>query len=239
MPNTPRHVGFIMDGNGRWARQRSLPRTEGHRAGAERARQMVRVASEHGIEAITLYAFSKENWLRPKDEVSILMKLLETYLRREINSLIEEGIRFRAIGELSRLPQSIQELISQSQERSRHLTRMTVTAALSYGGRDEIIRAFKKALASGIKPDELTEEGFSKFLDTEGLPEPDLIIRTSGEMRISNFLTWQSAYSEFYFTDTLWPDFSPEEFVRAIEDFRRRERRFGGIPAGSAEDIGI
>lgn len=226
----PVHVGIIMDGNGRWAEMRGLPRVEGHRKGAERAKEIIRASQRLGIKFLTLYAFSLENWQRPVDEVSMLMKLLEIYLRKELNELLELGIRFKAIGEITRLPGNIQTLIKDTESRTSGSSGMTLTAALSYGGRNEIIRAVKKAISSGAKTESITEEYFSGLLDTAGLPPPDLIVRTSGERRISNFLLWQSAYSELYFTDTLWPDFTEDELLQAIRDYRMRERRFGSVP---------
>ncbi len=228
----PKHVGFIMDGNGRWANQRGLPRIEGHRKGAERARQIIREADSLGIKAVTLYTFSMENWHRPKKEVGLLMKLLGSYLKKELSTLMEENVRFKAIGETWRLPDYIQDLIRTYEETTEKNTGLTLVTAMSYGGRNEIIRAVRKAISSGMKEDEITEESFDGLLDTSGVPHPDLIIRTSGEMRISNFLPWQSAYSELYFTPVLWPDFTKEELEKAIEEYRHRERRFGSISAG-------
>ncbi|MDA8079366.1 MAG: isoprenyl transferase [Nitrospiraceae bacterium] len=227
--NMPVHVGVIMDGNGRWAQLRGLPRAQGHRVGAERAKEIIEASAELGIKCLTLYTFSAENWQRPASEVSMLMKLLELYLKKELATLVKQGIVFRSIGELWRLPENIQALIRDIEAKTASNTGMTLSVALSYGGRNEIIRAVRKIVASGAA-DELTEERFSDYLDTSGLPAPDLIIRTSGERRLSNFLLWQSAYAELYFTDTLWPDFDRAEFMAAIRDFQRRERRFGGIP---------
>jgi len=218
-----------MDGNGRWAELRGLPRLEGHRRGAERAKEIIEAAGELGIKVLTLYAFSLENWQRPISEVKTLMKLLEFYLKEELTKLMEDGIVFRTIGNIKRLPEDIQTLIRDVEEKSASNNGMTLVLALSYSGRDEILRAVKKLLYAGIRPEELTEESFSSHLDTAGLPAPDLIIRTSGEMRISNFLLWQGTYSELYFTDTLWPDFTKEEFFLAIQDYQQRERRFGAI----------
>jgi len=232
----PKHVGFIMDGNGRWARKRGLPRIEGHRKGAERARQIIREADSLGIKAVTLYTFSMENWHRPKKEVGLLMKLLGGYLKRELSTLMEENVRFKAIGETWRLPDYIQDLIKTYEETTKENTGLTLVTAMSYGGRNEIIRAVKKAISSGMKEDEITEESFESLLDTSGVPHPDLIIRTSGEMRISNFLPWQSAYSELYFTPTLWPDFTKEELEKAIAEYRHRERRFGSISGGDSNE---
>ncbi len=227
----PAHIGIIMDGNGRWAKMRGLPRIEGHRKGAEKAKEIIKAAIELGIETLTLYAFSMENWQRPKNEVSMLMSLLEMYLKKELNAFIKEGIQFRAIGEIWRLPEKIQSIIREAEDKTSGNTGMTLVAALSYGGRNEIVRAVKKAIYSGMDVESITEDSFSALLDTAGLPPPDLIIRTSGERRISNFLLWQSAYSELYFTNTLWPDFSKEEFIHAISDYQSRERRFGAVPS--------
>lgn len=225
----PRHVGIIMDGNGRWAELRGLSRIEGHRQGAERAREVIESAAELGIKVLTLYAFSTENWQRPSSEVMTLMRLLEFYLKKELAELMEKDIVFKTIGEIWRLPEDIQTLIKEAQEKTASNKGMVLVTALSYSGRNEILRAIKKILYSNVMPEELTEESFDSYLDTSGLPAPDLIIRTSGEMRISNFLLWQGAYSELYFTDTLWPDFTKEEFLLAIQDYQRRERRFGAI----------
>ncbi len=227
----PHHVGIIMDGNGRWAEMRGLPRIEGHRRGAERSKEIIECAAELGLRSLTLYAFSTENWQRPSAEVATLMKLLEWYLQKELDRLMKDGIVFRAIGELWRLPEHIQGVIRNAVEKTSSNNGMVLVTALSYSGRNEIVRAVRKILRSGIVADALTEEVFSSFLDTAGIPPPDLIIRTSGEKRISNFLLWQAAYAELYFTETLWPDFSKDEFLLAIQDYQQRERRFGAIPA--------
>ena len=229
----PGHVGIIMDGNGRWAALRGLPRREGHRRGVERSREVIELAAELGLKALTLYAFSTENWRRPSSEVTTLMKLLELYLRKEVAGFMRNNIVFKAIGDVWRLPENIQSVLRETEEKTSSNTGMVLVTALSYSGRNEIIRAVKKILYSGVKPEDLTEEVFASCLDTAGLSAPDLIIRTSGEMRISNFLLWQSAYSEFYFTDTLWPDFSRDEFLLAVQDYQRRERRFGAVPVRS------
>jgi undecaprenyl diphosphate synthase len=229
----PAHVGIIMDGNGRWAELRGLPRIEGHRRGAERSKEIIDVALELGVKCLTLYAFSTENWQRPQSEVTTLMKILELYLKNEFAGLIKKNVIFRAIGEIWRLPENIQELIRRTEEKSAGNTGMHLVAALSYSGRSEIIRAVKKVMDAHMKAEDLTENLFSSQLDTAGLPQPDLIIRTSGERRLSNFLLWQSAYAELYFADTLWPDFDKEEFMLAIQDFQSRERRFGRISARS------
>jgi undecaprenyl diphosphate synthase len=218
-----------MDGNGRWAELRGLPRIEGHRRGVERSREVIEVSVEIGLKALTLYAFSSENWRRPWTEVSTLMKLLETYLRREVATFMEHNIVFRTIGDINRLPENVRSVVQESEEMTSRNKGMLLITALSYSGRNEILDAVKKMIAKGLRPEEVTEETFASHLDTAGLPSPDLIVRTSGEMRISNFLLWQAAYSELYFTDTLWPDFSKDEFLLAIQDYQRRERRFGSI----------
>jgi undecaprenyl diphosphate synthase len=225
----PRHVGIIMDGNGRWAEVRGIPRIEGHRRGVERIKEVVEVSAELGLKALTLYAFSIENWRRPSSEVTTLMKLLELYLKKEFGNLIKNNIVFKTIGDIWRLPEDIQKVIRETEEKTSFNKGMILVAAWSYSGRNEILRAIKKMLYSGVRPEEISEEVFNSYLDTAGLPAPDLIIRTSGEMRISNFLLWQGAYSELYFTDTLWPDFTKDEFLLAIQDYQRRERRFGSI----------
>lgn len=222
-----------MDGNGRWAELRGLPRIEGHRRGAERAKETAEIAIELGIKCLTLYAFSTENWKRPAAEISTLMKILELYLKNEISGLMKKGIVFRTTGDIGRLPENIQNLIQETKDKTAQNKGMTLVAALSYSGRNEILRSVKKIMHAGINPEDITENLFESYLDTEGLPSPDLIIRTSGERRLSNFLLWQSAYSELYFTDTLWPDFDKEEFMLAIHDFQGRERRFGSLAVRS------
>lgn len=225
----PKHVGIIMDGNGRWAELRGLPRIEGHRRGVERVEEVIETAREIGIKALTLYAFSLENWKRPMSEVKTLMMILEFYLNRELPEFMAKDVVFKTIGDIQRLPEEIRVLIREVEEKTASNKGLILITALSYSGRDEILRAMKKILSSGIRPEELTEEVFASYLDIADLPAPDLIIRTSGEMRISNFLLWQGAYSELYFTDTLWPDFTKEEFLLAIQAYQQRERRFGTI----------
>ena len=225
----PEHVAIIMDGNGRWAEMRGLPRIEGHKRGAERTREVIAAAREVGVGTLTLYAFSLENWQRPDEEVSMLMKLLEFYLKKEFSELIKGGIVFRTIGEIWRLPDNIRTLLKDAEERSLHNRGLNLVLALSYSGRNEIIRAVKKAISLGMKPEGVSEAYFDSLLDTSGLPAPDLIIRTSGEKRISNFLLWQAAYAELLFIDTLWPDFTREEFFLALHDYQMRERRFGTV----------
>ncbi len=225
----PEHVAIIMDGNGRWAEMRGLPRIEGHKRGAERTREVIAAAMEVGVKTLTLYAFSLENWQRPNDEVSTLMKLLEFYLKKEFTELIGRGVVFRTIGEVWRLPLNVRNLLKDADEKSAKNGGMRLVLALSYGGRNEIIRAVRKAIDAGAKPEDVTEDYFNSLLDTSGIPAPDLIIRSSGEKRISNFLLWQAAYSELYFTEALWPDFTREEFFLALHDYQMRERRFGAV----------
>ncbi len=229
----PRHVAIIMDGNGRWAKARGLPRIMGHREGMKSVRAVVECARKLGIQVLTLYAFSKENWQRPREEVSFLMGLLEEYLRREVQELHEKNIQIRAIGELELLPRKILALLKESIKKTAANTGMVLNLALSYSGRAEITRAAKllaeACLRGDLKPEEINEELFSHYLYTNDLPDPDLLIRTSGEMRLSNFLLYQCAYTELYITPVLWPDFREEEFFAALEEYQRRERRFGKI----------
>ena len=220
-----------MDGNGRWARRRLMPRLEGHRQGAKAVRRAVEFARRNGIEVLTLYAFSTENWQRPKTEVSGLMRLLSQFIDSELEELHANDIRFRTIGDLSRLPASVLAKIRAATERTAHNKTMTLNIALSYGGRQNILRAALR-LANALKTGEVTEqnvreEDLAQFLDTHGLPDPDLLIRTGGEVRISNFLLWECAYAELYFTPLLWPDFDDAAFMAAIEAYRSRQRRFG------------
>lgn len=221
-----------MDGNGRWAANRGLPRIAGHQRGADAVRTAVRSCSELGVRYLTLYAFSSENWKRPADEVQDLMGLLRVYLRREINELAENGVRMRVIGDRRRLEPDIQELIAESEERTRGNDRLDLVVALNYGARNEIlsaVRGLAADVAAGIlDPATITEDVFAARLDTRGMPDPDLLIRTSGERRLSNFLLWQCAYAELVFTPTLWPDFGKADLEAAIEDYQRRERRYGG-----------
>lgn len=230
----PKHVAIIMDGNGRWAQMRGLSRIEGHKRGAERAKEIIKAGTEVGLHTLTLYAFSIENWQRSYDEISMLMKLLEFYLKNELSALLREGIVFKAIGETWRLPENIRALLKEAEADSFSNKGMNLVLALSYSGRNEILRAVKKIISSGMGVEEITEERFDSFLDTFGMPAPDLIIRSSGEKRLSNFFLWEAAYSELYFTETLWPDFSREEFFLALQDYHIRERRFGTVPARAA-----
>ena len=227
----PRHVAVIMDGNGRWARSRGLSRIEGHRRGKDAVRAVVETARRLGIPYLSLYAFSTENWNRPREEVSALMGLLQRYLKTELRKMMRKEIRLVAIGNLRKLPRSVQVALRQNVEATRHNTGMTVILAVSYGGREEIVsaaRAMAREIEKGLlNPEEITEETVASHLCTTGIPDPDLLIRTSGEMRISNFLLWQIAYSELYVTPTLWPDFGEAEFLEALAHYHRRERRFG------------
>lgn len=225
----PKHLAIIMDGNGRWAEMRGLPRHEGHKRGVKRVKEVIEKAQELGIEILSLYAFSLENWTRPESEVSFIMNLLESTLKGEFLNLLKEGIRFRVLGNRERLPKNIRDTIESLEDATKQNNKLILQCALSYGGRDEIIRAIKKAIQLNLSPDDITENTVEKLLDTSGLPDPDLIIRTSGEQRLSNFLLWQSAYAEFYFTKVLWPDFTKEELMKAINEYQKRDRRFGNI----------
>ena len=228
----PVHVGVIMDGNGRWAKKRGLPRKFGHREGAKTFRKIVRHAKAIGIKYITFYAFSTENWKRPDDEVQSIMKLFEKYLD-ELDDFLKEHVRIRFIGDRSMLTETLQAKMKRSEELSKDYDLMTLILAINYGGRDELRRAAieiaKKAKDGSLDPDSITEDTISGFLDTAGIPDVDLMIRPSGELRLSNFLIWQCAYAEYYFTDILWPDFSPEDLKAALIDFEGRQRRFGGV----------
>ena len=227
----PRHVAIIMDGNGRWARLRGLPRIEGHRMGIRSVRAVVECAREIGISHLTLYAFSSENWGRPRSEVTTLMGLLRKFLAQELPDLNKHGIRLNVIGEAWHLPPHVREVLDRTLEATARNSSMTLTLALSYAGRNEIVRAARKLAADAtegkIAPESITDEDFAGRLDTIGIPDPDLVIRTSGEVRVSNFLLWQAAYAEFVFTDVLWPDFGKPEFLAALEEYSHRDRRFG------------
>lgn len=226
----PQHVAIIMDGNGRWARQRNLPRLEGHRAGTENVRRVVQAFAQRGVRYLTLYAFSTENWSRPKEEVQGLMELLEATIQREGKALHKEKVRIRHLGRLDRLPPSLQQAIQDVLALTQHNEGLTLSVALDYGGRDEIVSAVRRILQDGIPPERVDEVLFARYLYTADLPDPDLLIRTAAEQRLSNFLLWQSAYSEFYFTPTFWPDFDEQEVARALEAYAQRQRRFGGLP---------
>ena len=227
----PGHIAIIMDGNGRWAQQHAMGRIAGHKKGAESVRLTVRACREIGIKVLTLYAFSTENWLRPSGEVKALMRLLEEYLRSEIQEMLENGIRLTTIGDTEALKKPMKTILKETIAKTAHNDDMILNLALNYGGRDEIVGAVQDLLndirRGTLADQEVTKDLFSRYLDTAGLPDPDLLIRTSGEYRISNFLLWQSAYTEFYYTDVLWPDFNRDELFRAITEYQRRERRFG------------
>ena len=225
----PGHVAVIMDGNGRWAAQRHLPRVEGHRAGIDSVRDVVESSARLGIRVLTLYAFSLENWKRPATEVSTLMSLLKRYLRLELNTLLRNDIRFNVIGRDDELSPDIRSELQAAEEKTAGNKGMLFNIALNYGGRAEIVEAARQILASGIRPEDLDEARFSSFLYTAGQPDPDLLIRTSGEMRVSNFLLWQIAYAEIWVTDTLWPDFRKLHLLEAILAYQKRDRRYGGI----------
>jgi undecaprenyl diphosphate synthase len=222
-------VAIIMDGNGRWAAQRHLPRVEGHRAGIDSVRDTVETAARLGIDVLTLYAFSVENWKRPAAEISTLMMLLKRYLRLELNTLLGNDIRFQVIGRMEDLADDVQDELRRGIERTAKSSGMLFNIALNYGGRAEIVDAARRAIERGIRPAELDERMFGDFLYTAGQPDPDLLIRTSGEMRVSNFLLWQIAYAEIYVTETLWPDFRRRHLLEAVLAYQKRERRYGGI----------
>ena len=225
----PAHVAIIMDGNGRWAAQRHLPRVEGHRAGIDSVRDVVETSARLGIGVLTLYAFSVENWKRPRTEVNMLMMLLKRYIRLELGTLLQNNIRFRVIGRADELAPDVQHELELGIAKTEKNTGMLFNIALNYGGRAEIVDAARRAIASGIDAADLDESKFGDLLYTAGQPDPDLLIRTSGEMRVSNFLLWQIAYAEIWVTDTLWPDFRRRDLLNAIVDYQKRDRRYGGI----------
>ena len=231
----PRHVAIIMDGNGRWARDRGQSRQQGHRAGADRIRPVIERLGEHGVPVVTLFAFSTENWGRPRNEVDYLMWLAGRVIDRELDSLAEAGIRLRHIGDLSPLPRSLQRKVAEAVTRTAANDRITVNLAFNYGGRSDIVEAVRRLIADGVAAGEVDAEAIASRLTTAELPDPDLLIRTGGERRLSNFLVWETAYSEYYFTSTLWPDFGPEDVDEALGEYRRRRRRFGLVPDRQAE----
>ena len=226
----PCHVAIIMDGNGRWAKERGLPRIAGHRAGTENLRTIIRASAKLGIQYLTFYAFSTENWARPKAEVTGLMRILSEVIDREMTELHKEGARLVHIGHLDGLSQSLQDKVRQAMDLTKDNQRITIVLAFNYGGRDEIMYAIKRMLADQVDPEEVDEALMHKYMFTADIPDPDLVIRTSGEQRTSNFLTWQSVYSEWYFPQVYWPDFNEEELLKAIEVYNQRDRRFGGLP---------
>lgn len=228
----PQHVGIILDGNGRWAREHGLPRLEGHRAGTENIRRVLEACSEFGIKILTIYAFSTENWGRPQVEVRGLMRILEEVIDREVQNLHKNGVQLRHIGRLEGLSQRLQQAVRDALELTKENDRLILNVAFNYGGRSEILDAVRRLMGDGISPQELSEELFERYLYTAGLPPPDLIIRTGGEMRLSNFLIWQAAYAEYYSTPTYWPDFNEEELHKALLAYSQRERRFGLLREG-------
>ena len=232
----PIHIAVIMDGNGRWARARGLPRVAGHQAGTENLRRVIRACVEFGVKYLTIYAFSTENWGRPREEVDGLMQILEDVIDRELAELNQEGCQLRHIGHLEALNPVLQEKVRKAIELTKNNDRLVLTLAFNYGGRDEIICAIKCMLEDKVKPEDVTPELVSQYLFTAGLPDPDLIIRTSGELRISNFLIWQGVYAEWYITPTLWPDFDREHLMVAIQDYGQRERRYGKVSPSDVAD---
>jgi undecaprenyl diphosphate synthase len=224
----PRHIAIIMDGNGRWAKKRSMPRSAGHVAGAKTFKDIARYCNKIGLEYLTVYAFSTENWKRPKDEVESIMNLLRDYLK-DAENFKSDNIRVKFIGNLEPLADDIKELIKKDEDGSKNATGLKLNIAINYGGRDEITNAIKKIVASGVNPEDITEQTVSDNLYTSGMPDPDFIIRPSGEYRLSNYLIWQSAYAEYWFSDVLWPDFTPKHLEKAIEEYNHRNRRFGGV----------
>ena len=231
--STPEHIAIILDGNGRWAKSKGMPRNYGHTVGAKNVENICKAANDLGVKYLTLYAFSTENWNRPESEVAALMKLLESYLKNCIKTANKNNMRVRVIGEISRLSENFQEKIRNLEEVSSVNTGLNLTIAINYGSRDEMIRAVKHMIADHdagkLSADDIDADTFASYLDTKELPDPDLLIRTSGEQRLSNYLLWQLAYAEFYFTDVPWPDFSKEELEKAIEQYNSRDRRYGGI----------
>jgi undecaprenyl diphosphate synthase len=232
----PQHVAIIMDGNGRWALQRGLPRLAGHKAGTENLRRVIRASVELGVKYLTIYAFSTENWGRPPEEVKGLMYILEDVIDRELNELHKEGVQLRHIGRLERLAPSLQEKVLDAIAVTKNNDRLILNIAFNYGGRDEIVQAIQRMMKDGVPPEKVTDELVSQYLYTVGVPDPDLIIRTSGELRVSNFLIWQAAYSEWYITPTFWPDFGKDEYRRALEAFAQRDRRYGKVSSGELQE---
>ena len=229
LPQIPTHVAIVMDGNGRWALARGLPRLIGHRAGTENLRRIITACVEFGVKYLTIYAFSTENWGRPREEVEGLMNILEDVIDRELAELNKEGVQLRHIGRLERLDPKLQEKVLDAIELTKQNDRLVLNVAFNYGGRDEIVYAIQKMIKDGVKPVEVNADLVSQYLFTAGVPDPDLIIRTSGELRVSNFLIWQGAYSEWYVTSVYWPDFSKEEFRKALDTYAQRDRRHGGL----------
>jgi undecaprenyl diphosphate synthase len=230
LERVPRHVGIIMDGNGRWAQTRGLPRSAGHRAGTDNLRRVLRAAVEFGIPVLTIYAFSTENWGRPESEVKVLLSIFERMIDRELSELHEEGVQLRHVGRLERISPTLRQKVLDAIKLTEKNQRLILNVAFDYGGRDELVHAIRRIVTDGVPAEQVDEPLVSRYLCTAGLPDPDLIIRTSGEMRISNFLIWQGAYAEFYVTPSLWPDFDKDELYKALERYNQRERRFGLVP---------
>ncbi|MGD2165831.1 MAG: isoprenyl transferase [Anaerolineae bacterium] len=235
LARVPQHVGIIMDGNGRWARRRGLPRLAGHRKGTQNLRRVLPAAVEFGIKILTIYAFSTENWGRPEEEVQGLLAILRHMIDDEVPELHKEGVRLRHLGRLDRIPANLEQQIQDAIELTKDNDRLVLNVAFSYGGRVELVDAIRDIIAEGVAPEDVDEELVSGHLYTAGQSDPDLIIRTSGEMRLSNFLIWQAAYAEFYTTPTLWPDFGKDELYAALKDFNQRDRRFGLVPGRSSD----
>jgi undecaprenyl diphosphate synthase len=236
LEKVPQHVAIIMDGNGRWALQRGLPRLAGHKAGTENLRRVIRSTVEFGVKYLTIYAFSTENWGRPPEEVKGLMYILEDVIDRELSELHKEGVQLRHIGRLERLAPSLQEKVLDAIDMTKNNDHLILNIAFNYGGRDEIVQAIQRMMKDGVSPEKVTDELVSQYLYTVGVPDPDLIIRTSGELRVSNFLIWQAAYSEWYITPIFWPDFDKDEYRRALEAFAHRDRRYGKVSSGELQE---
>ena len=236
LEKVPQHVAMIMDGNGRWALQRGLPRLAGHKAGTENLRRVIRASVEFGVKYLTIYAFSTENWGRPPEEVKGLMYILEDVIDRELNELHKEGVQLRHIGRLEQLSPKLQQKVLDAIEVTKNNNRLILNIAFNYGGRDEIVQAIQRMMKDGVPPEKVTDDLVGQYLYTVGVPDPDLIIRTSGELRVSNFLIWQAAYSEWYITPTFWPDFDKDEYRRALESFAHRDRRYGKVSSGELQE---
>jgi len=236
LQQVPQHVAIIMDGNGRWAIKRGLPRLAGHKAGTDNLRRIIEASVEFGVKYLTIYAFSTENWGRPSEEVEGLLRILEDVIDRELNELNKQGVQVKHIGRLERLSPLLQKKVMDAVEITRNNNRLILCVAWNYGGRDEIVYSIQHMLKDGINPDDVTPELVSKYLFTAGIPDPDLVIRTSGELRISNFLIWQTAYSEWYITPTFWPDFGKEEYHKALEAFAQRDRRYGAVHSNETKN---
>ena len=232
----PAHVAIIMDGNGRWALKRGLPRLAGHRAGTENLRRIIRACVEFGVQYLTIYAFSTENWGRPREEVDGLMHILEDVIDKELGELNEQGVQIRHLGRLDQLAPKLQEKVIEAVESTKHNSRLVLNVAFNYGGRDELVHAIQQMIRDGVTAEHVTPELVSQYLYTAGVPDPDLIIRTSRELRISNFLIWQAAYSEWYVTPIFWPDFGKEEFYKALKEFAQRDRRYGKVNSRDYEE---